>query len=220
MEREEVKELLKRINVSNDKCFDKLINGKPRYNTHDKLLLIDLFFNALKYYDSSDVNKALDNYELENNYAPKPMHLRKELNYMNVKKKYYINTNKKIKYDDLDKVSRQSLTDFLIDTYCPVLNMNISSFEENKKDFILEKANKLRYSIINLVNYIWHYISEIADICNYHIQIAINSLRGQKISNKLFMKEVVAAYNYSENIKDSDVMNKLKSDYAKYTGQK
>ena len=210
MEREQVKLLLQKINVAHNKCYDK-------FTKDQKTQLIDMFFSHLKYYDNDDVEKAFYNYESENEYTPKPAHLRKELNYMNVKKKHYINESNHVKHDEFDKVSRQSLQDLLFDEYCPVLKMNIMSVDENKRDFILFKANSTRLSTIDLLNNIWGYVSEVSDICNYHIQIAINSLRGFKFTVKEFMTELMSAYELSEKLKDVNVMNNLKSEYIKST---
>jgi len=206
MEREQVKLLLQKINVAHNKCYDK-------FTKEQKTQLIDMFFSHLKYYDNDEVEKAFYNYEAENEYTPKPTHLRKELNYMNAKKKHYINESNHIKHDDFDKVTRQSLQDLLIDEYCPVLKMNINIIDENKRDFILSKANSTRLSTIDLLNHIWEYVSEVSDICNYHIQIAINSLRGLKFTVKEFMVELISAYELSEKLKDEKVINNLKKEY-------
>lgn len=210
MEREQVKLLLQKINVAHNKCYDK-------FTKDQKTQLIDMFFSHLKYYDNDDVEKAFYNYESENEYTPKPTHLRKELNYMNVKKKHYINDINHVKHDDFDKVTRQSLQDLLFDEYCPVLKMNIMSVDENKRDFILSRANKMRYSIMEFINQVWNYISETSDICNYHLQIAINSVRGTKVSIKDFMREILNAHDLSEKLKDEEVINNLKKEYIKST---
>ena len=210
MEREQVKLLLQKINVAHNKCYDK-------FTKDQKTQLIDMFFSHLKYYENDDVEKAFYNYEAENEYTPKPAHLRKELNYMNAKKKHYINESNHIKHDDFDKVTRQSLQDLLIDEYCPVLKMNIMNIDENKRDFILSRANKMRYSIMEFINQVWNYISETSDICNYHLQIAINSVRGTKVSIKDFMREILNAHDLSEKLKDEEVINNLKKEYIKST---
>tara|TARA_B110000858_G_scaffold197524_1_gene259481 strand:+ start:1274 stop:1915 length:642 start_codon:yes stop_codon:yes gene_type:complete len=210
MEREQIKLLLQKINVAHNKCYDK-------FTKDQKTQLIDMFFSHLKYYDNDDVEKAFYNYESENEYTPKPAHLRKELNYMNAKKKHYINESNHIKHDDFDKVTRQSLQDLLIDEYCPVLKMNIMNIDENKRDFILSRANKMRYSIMEFINQVWNYISETSDICNYHLQIAINSVRGTKVSIKDFMREILNAHDLSEKLKDEEVINNLKKEYIKST---
>lgn len=190
---EETKKIINVLSANYD-----LLSGDDKQDT----LLVGIWNRVLQFYDYKDVGVACGNYITNNRIKPKPSDIKAELDAMRAKRHtIYTQINNSQNLDCEANLTRQNLQDLFNREFAPFMSMNLPA---NLKAECLEKHDQK--SIDDFVTKVWSYLS-VSDFKIFHIEMALNGLRGTKLTFEKFMKKLVHMREFADDFLENKEEN-------------
>jgi hypothetical protein len=205
MQKIELKDLVNYIDANYS-----ILDGK----TPEQIKLIMwTWYEVLKDYDVKDVRKSIADYICNNSNKPKPSHIIEQLR-VNRANKHFIHNQITHSNDcDSEKIlNRTTFMDMMKKEYQPHLTMNLQSLPQD----ISDRLYASRDSLSNFYDKVWGMIIS-TSMTVLHLELCLNSVRGQPIEFEPFMRclvksdDIIESFEKNIDIEKSNAMDYLNS---------